>query len=59
MVCVQNAFSLLDRHDAEILARCRSGGIAYVPFCPLGSAFPHLPKVIENPTVQVIAHDTR
>ena len=55
IVCVQNAFSLLDRHDADVLERCESVGIAYVPFFPLGSAFPHMPKVIADPTVQSIA----
>ena len=55
IVCVQNAFSLLDRHDADVLERCASDGIAYVPFFPLGSAFPNMPKVTDNATVQSIA----
>lgn len=55
IVCVQNPFSLLDRHDAEVLGRCHQAGIAYVPFFPLGSAFPHLPKVTEDETVLAIA----
>jgi aryl-alcohol dehydrogenase-like predicted oxidoreductase len=36
---VQNAYSLLDRSDADVLELCRRHGIAYVPFFPLGSAF--------------------
>jgi pyridoxine 4-dehydrogenase len=55
VVCVQNPFSLLDRHDADGLERGRREGIAYVPFFPLGSAFPHLPKVTENDVVRAIA----
>ena len=56
IVCVQNPFSILDRHDADVLDRCRQAGIAYVPFFPLGSAFPGLPKVTENPAVLEVAH---
>ena len=55
IVCVQNPFSLLDRHDAEVLERCREAGVAYVPFFPLGSAFPHLPKVTDDETVRAVA----
>jgi aryl-alcohol dehydrogenase-like predicted oxidoreductase len=55
IVCVQNAFSLLDRSDADVLELCHERGIAYVPYFPLGSAFPHLPKVSDNPVVQSVA----
>jgi aryl-alcohol dehydrogenase-like predicted oxidoreductase len=55
LVCVQNPFSLLDRHDAAVLERCHEAGIAYVPFFPLGSAFPGHPKVTEDPTVVSVA----
>jgi pyridoxine 4-dehydrogenase len=55
IVCVQNAFSLLDRHDADVLERCGQAGVAYVPYFPLGSAFPGLPKVTEDETVIRIA----
>jgi pyridoxine 4-dehydrogenase len=55
IVCVQNPFSLLDRHDAEVLERCREAGVAYVPFFPLGSAFPHMPKVTDDETVRAVA----
>lgn len=51
IVCVQNAFSLLDRSDADVLDYCAAQGIAYVPYFPLGSAFPGMPKVVENETV--------
>ena len=55
IVCVQNAFSLVDRSDADVLAACRAAGVAYVPYFPLGSAFPHLPKVVDQPAVQAVA----
>lgn len=55
IVCVQNAFSLLDQSDADVLEVCTEQGIAYTPYFPLGSAFPFLPKVTDNPTVQAVA----
>ncbi|GAA1670045.1 oxidoreductase [Glycomyces endophyticus] len=39
VVCVQNAYSILDRTDDAIVDLCRAHGIAFVPFFPLGSAF--------------------
>ena len=55
VVCVPNAFSLLDRRDEDVLALCHERGIAYVPYFPLGSAFPNTPKVTDNPAVRVVA----
>jgi pyridoxine 4-dehydrogenase len=55
IVCVQNAFSLVDQSDADVLELCHAAGIAYVPYFPLGSAFPHLPKVGDNPAVRAVA----
>jgi len=55
IVCVQNAYSVLDRSDAPVLDRCEEAGIAYVPYFPLGSAFPGLPKVTENDVVASVA----
>jgi len=55
IVCVQNAFSLVDQTDAEVLDACTAAGIAYVPYFPLGSAFPHLPKVADQPAVRAVA----
>ena len=40
ITCVQNAYSLLDRSDEAVLDRCLDAGVAYVPYFPLGSAFP-------------------
>lgn len=58
IVCVQNAYNVLDRTHEDELALCLEQGIAWVPFFPLGSAFPGLPKVTENPVVQEIAAQT-
>jgi pyridoxine 4-dehydrogenase len=55
VVCVQNPYSLLDRHHEDVLQRCVAEGIAFVPFFPLGSAFPGMPKVTENPVVNELA----
>ncbi len=57
IVCVQNAYSLLNRSHQDELALCNEQGIAWVPFFPLGSAFPGFPKVAENAVVQRIAAD--
>jgi pyridoxine 4-dehydrogenase len=55
IVCVQNAFSLLDTSDQPVLDRCAEAGVAYVPYFPLGSAFPGMPKVTEDPAVIAVA----
>jgi pyridoxine 4-dehydrogenase len=55
IVCVQNPFSLVDQHDADVLDQCAAAEVAYVPYFPLGSAFPHMPKVTDQPTVQKVA----
>jgi aryl-alcohol dehydrogenase-like predicted oxidoreductase len=58
IVCVQNAYSLLDRSQEEMLEVCKAQGgegIAWVPYFPLGSAFPGFPKVADNPVVVDIA----
>lgn len=55
IACVQNAYSLLDRSQEEMLDVSRTEGIAWVPFFPLGSAFPGFPKVADNPLVVDIA----
>lgn len=55
IVCVQNAFSLLDQRDADVLDLCEARGIAYVPYFPLGSAFPGVPKVVDDPAVRTVA----
>jgi aryl-alcohol dehydrogenase-like predicted oxidoreductase len=55
IVCVQNAYSLLDRSQEEMVDFCAAAGIAWVPYFPLGSAFPGFPKVADDPVVVDIA----
>ena len=55
IACVQNAHSPLDRASEPVLDLCRELDIAWVPFFPLGSAFPGLPKVTEQPAVLAAA----
>jgi pyridoxine 4-dehydrogenase len=55
IVCVQNLYNMLDRTAEPLLAACREHGIAFVPFFPLGSAFPGAPKVTEHAAVQAAA----
>lgn len=55
IVCVQNAYNLLNRTHEDELALCTEHGIAWVPYFPLGSGFPGFPKVAENAVVQRIA----
>jgi len=59
IACVQNAYSLLDRSQEEIVDVCVQEGIAWVPYFPLGSAFPGFPKVADNPVVVEIAGEVR
>jgi pyridoxine 4-dehydrogenase len=55
IACVQNAYSLLDRSQEEMVDVCTDEGIAWVPYFPLGSAFPGFPKAADNPVVVDIA----
>jgi aryl-alcohol dehydrogenase-like predicted oxidoreductase len=57
VVCVQNAYSLLDRTHEAMLDLCKAQGIAWVPYFPLGSSFPGFPKVADNEAVREIAGD--
>jgi len=52
IVCVQNLHSLVDRTAEPVLDACREHDVPWVPFCPLGSAFPQWPKVIDQPAVR-------
>ena len=51
IVCVQNAYNLLERSDEPMLRECAARGIAWVPFFPLGSGFPGMPKVVDDEDV--------
>jgi len=55
IACVQNSYSVLDRSADPVLGLCREHDIAWVPFFPLGSAFPGRPKVTGNPVIAAIA----
>ena len=55
IVCVQNLYSLVSRDDEELLRLCVEEGIAWMPFFPLGGAFPTMPKVADDPTVAAVA----
>jgi aryl-alcohol dehydrogenase-like predicted oxidoreductase len=52
---VQNAYSLVARDDEDMLVLCTAEDIAWVPYFPLGSAFPGLPKVTDEPAVVAAA----
>lgn len=55
IACVQNAYSLVSREDEDMLELCLAEDIAWVPFFPLGGAFPGLPKVTDEPAVHTVA----
>ena len=51
IACVQNPFNVVDRTFADVLTRCETEGIAFVPFFPIGSAFGGVNRVLEAPAV--------
>lgn len=55
IACVQNAYSLVNRADEDMFELCAAENIAWVPFFPLGSSFPGLPKVTDEPAVHAAA----
>lgn len=52
IVCVQNAYNLVDRTSQPVLDACIQHGIAFVPFFPLGSAFTADNPVLGHPAVK-------
>ena len=52
IACVQNAYSLVARDDEDVLKLCVAEDISWVPFFPLGGAFPGMPKVTDEPAVR-------
>ncbi len=56
IACVQNSYNLLERTSEPLLNVCHEHDLAYVPFFPLGSAFPGAPKVTENAAVIAAAN---
>lgn len=49
IVCVQNAYNLADRSSQPVLDECRTHGIAFVPFCPLGGSRREHQAIRANP----------
>lgn len=56
IACVQNPYSLASRGGEELLEACVRHGIAWVPYFPLGGAWPGAVKVTSLPVVQEVAH---
>jgi pyridoxine 4-dehydrogenase len=52
IVCVQNAYNLVDRTSQPMLDACAEAGIAFVPYFPLGSGFAADNPVLGNPVVR-------
>jgi pyridoxine 4-dehydrogenase len=52
IVCVQNAYNLVDRTSQPVLDACVEHDIAFVPFFPLGSAFTADNPVLGHPAVK-------
>ena len=55
IVCVQNAYNLVDRTSQPVLEACIEHGIAFVPFFPLGSGFATDNPVLGHPAVRAEA----
>ncbi len=55
IVCVQNAYSLVDRSSEPVLDVCREHGIAWVPYFPLGGGWPGQRQVTDLPGVVEVA----
>ena len=51
IVCVQNAYNLVDRTSQPLLDLCTEHAIAFVPFFPLGSGFTADNPVLGHPAV--------
>ena len=51
IVCVQNAYNLVDRTSQPLLDLCTEHAIAFVPFFPLGSGFTAENPVLGHPAV--------
>jgi pyridoxine 4-dehydrogenase len=47
--------SLVQREAEPIVELCLENGVAFVPYFPLGSAFPGMPKVTDQPVVREVA----
>jgi aryl-alcohol dehydrogenase-like predicted oxidoreductase len=53
---IQNAYSIVDRRDDDLLEYCREREIAFVPFGPLGSAYRRGPaQLAAEPAIAEVA----
>ena len=57
IVCVQNAYNLVDRTSQPVLDACIEHDIAFVPFFPLGSGFNADNPVLGNSVIQRAASE--
>jgi pyridoxine 4-dehydrogenase len=56
IACVQNAYSVVNRAEADELALCEERELAFVPFFPLGSAFTGGPRQLAaDPVISEVA----
>ncbi len=55
IICVQNAYNLVDRSSQPVLDVCLARNIAFVPFFPLGSGFGRANPVLGNDQLRDVA----
>ncbi len=55
VACVQNPYNLADTPGEDVFDACRSDGVPFVPFFPLGSAFNPENPVLRATAVEVTA----
>jgi aryl-alcohol dehydrogenase-like predicted oxidoreductase len=55
IACVQNPYNLADTSGEDVFDACRSDGIPFVPFFPLGSAFNPGNPVLRGTSVEATA----
>ncbi|OEZ64155.1 putative oxidoreductase YdbC [Duganella sp. HH105] len=53
VVCVQNQYNLVDRHDDALIDELAKEGIAYVPFFPLGGFSPLQSAILSEVAAQL------
>ena len=56
IACVQNSYNLADTSGEDVFEACRSDGVPFVPFFPLGSAFNPQNPVLRAASVEATAH---
>jgi pyridoxine 4-dehydrogenase len=56
IACVQNPYNLADTSGEDVFEACRSDGVPFVPFFPLGSAFNPENPVLRAASVEATSH---